>query len=112
MRRVRHRSLRRRISGLPERPRLAVFRSARHIYAQIIDDTRGVTIVSASTLDKDLKKSTSGAKMDQSRTVGQVLAQRALERNVTKVLLDRGGHDYHGRVAALADAARKAGLEF
>ena len=87
MRRVRHRSLRRRISGSPERPRLAVFRSARHIYAQIIDDTRGVTIVSASTLDKDLKKSASGAKTDQSRTVGQVLAQRALERNVTKVLL-------------------------
>ena len=112
MRQVRHRSLRRRISGSPERPRLAVFRSARHIYAQIIDDTRGVTIVSASTLDKDLRKSASGAKTDQSRTVGQVLAQRALERNVTKVLLDRGGHHYHGRVAALANAARKAGLEF
>ena len=112
MRRARHRSLRRRVSGSPERPRLAVFRSARHIYAQIIDDVSGVTIVSASTLDKDLMKSVAGAKTTQSRAVGEVLAQRALERDVTKVMLDRGGHTYHGRVAALADAAREAGLEF
>jgi large subunit ribosomal protein L18 len=112
MRKVRHRSLRRRVSGSSERPRLAVFRSARHIYAQIIDDTSGVTIVSASTLDKDLKENISGAKMSQSRAVGEALAKKALEQNVTKVLLDRGGHNYHGRVAALANAAREAGLEF
>jgi large subunit ribosomal protein L18 len=112
MRKVRHRSLRRRVSGSPERPRLAVFRSARHIYAQIIDDSSGVTIVSASTLDTDLRKSMSGAKTSRSQAVGQALAKRALEQNVTKVLLDRGGHNYHGRVAALANAAREAGLEF
>ena len=112
MRVVRHRSLRKRVSGTPERPRLAVFRSAHHIYAQIIDDSTGKTIASASTVDKDLKKEMSGPKKNQAETVGRELAKRALVQNVKKVLLDRGGHQYHGRVAALADAAREAGLEF
>ena len=112
MRRVRHQALRKRVSGTSERPRLAVFRSAHHIYAQIIDDSSGNTIVSASTVDKDLRKEMSGPKKSQAEAVGQALAKRALGQNVKKVRLDRGGHQYHGRVAALADAAREAGLEF
>lgn len=112
MRGVRHKALRRRVSGTSERPRLAVFRSTQHIYAQIIDDSTGMTLVSASTVDKSLRNKISGSKKNQAQTIGQALAKRALGQDLRKVVFDRGGHQYHGRVAALADAAREAGLEF
>lgn len=110
----RHRRVRRRVSGTPERPRLNVFRSALHIYAQIIDDTRGHTLASASTLDPEVKAQLSNGlkKVDEARIVGRVLAQRALAQGIKKVVFDRGGYKYHGRVRALADGAREGGLEF
>ncbi len=108
-----HRRLRNRISGTAERPRLAVFRSNNHMYAQIIDDTAGNTIVSACTLDQDVKgaieKTNNVAAAAQ---VGTVIAKRALEKGITAVVFDRGGYIYHGKVQALADAAREAGLTF
>ena len=97
------------------RPRLSVFRSVKHVYAQLIDDTKGITLVSASTLSEDVKKelgSGDHTRTDESKVVGAVLARRALEKGITKVSFDRGGYLYHGRVQALADAARKGGLEF
>lgn len=109
--RKRHYRLRRRLSGTAERPRLAVYRSGKHIYAQIIDDTRSVTLAAASTLDKDLR-GTSGANLEAARKVGELLARRAKEAGINNVVFDRGGFLYHGRIAALADAAREAGLEF
>ena len=112
MRRARHIALRRRLAGTPDRPRLAVFRSARRIYAQIIDDERRITLASASSVDRDLRTGLTGPKISRAAAVGEALAKRALERDVKKVVLDRGGHQYHGRVAALADAAREAGLDF
>jgi large subunit ribosomal protein L18 len=109
----RHERIRARVSGTEGRPRLNVFRSLQHIYAQVIDDTRGHTLAAASTLDheveaqcKDMKKS------DAAKVVGRVVAQRALASGVTQVVFDRGGYQYHGRVKALADAAREAGLKF
>ena len=105
----RHVRLRKKVVGTTERPRLAVFRSLKHIYAQIIDDTNGVTLVSASTTEKDF--SASGNK-DGAKLVGEKLAERAKEKGVSSVVFDRGGFKYHGRVAALAEAAREAGLEF
>jgi large subunit ribosomal protein L18 len=110
----RHRRVRRRVSGTPERPRLNVFRSAMHIYAQIIDDTRGHTLASASTLDPEVKAQLSNGlkKVDEARIVGRILAQRALAQGIRKVVFDRGGYKYHGRVKALADGAREGGLEF
>ncbi len=110
----RHRRVRRRVSGTPERPRLNVFRSAMHIYAQIIDDTRGHTLASASTLDPEVKAQLSNGlkKVDEARIVGRILAQRALAQGIKKVVFDRGGYKYHGRVKALADGAREGGLEF
>ncbi|MER3543506.1 MAG: 50S ribosomal protein L18 [Chloroflexota bacterium] len=110
----RHRRVRRRVSGTPERPRLNVFRSAMHIYAQIIDDTRGHTLASASTLDPEVKAQLSNGlkKVDEARIVGRILAQRALAQGLKKVVFDRGGYKYHGRVKALADGAREGGLEF
>ena len=111
LRGTRHASLRRKITGTAERPRLAVFRSARHIYAQIIDDVTGRTLASASSLDPDLTGAPSGSKSARAADVGKLLAARAKERNISQVVFDRGGHKYHGRVAALADAARKGGLE-
>lgn len=110
----RHRRVRRRVSGTPERPRLNVFRSALHIYAQIIDDTRGHTLASASTLDPEVKAQLSNGlkKVDEARIVGRILAQRALAQGIKKVVFDRGGYKYHGRVKALADGAREGGLEF
>lgn len=110
----RHRRVRRRVSGTPERPRLNVFRSAMHIYAQVIDDTRGHTLASASTLDPQVKAQLSNGlkKTDEAKIVGRVLAQRALARGIKKVVFDRGGYKYHGRVKALADGAREGGLEF
>nr|HID12366.1 50S ribosomal protein L18 [Anaerolineae bacterium] len=109
----RHRRVRKRVVGTPERPRLSVFRSLRHIYAQVIDDSRGYTLVSASTIDPEVEAQLQGlTKTEQARIVGKVLAERALSRGIKKVVFDRGGYKYHGRVKALADAAREAGLEF
>ena len=95
------------------RPRLSVFRSSKHIYAQVIDDAKGVTIAAASTLDKDLRASLkTGADTEAAKAIGKILAERAVAKGVTDVLFDRGGYLYHGRVKALADAARESGLNF
>ena len=109
----RHRRMRNKITGTTERPRLNVFRSLNNIYAQLIDDVKGVTLVSASTLDKELteKVGHSGNK-ESAKLVGTLVAQRALAAGVKQVVFDRGGYIYHGRVKELADAAREAGLEF
>ena len=108
-----HRKLRNHISGTAERPRLAVFRSNNHMYAQIIDDTVGKTLVSASTLDKDVKAECEKTNNVEAATVvGKVVAKKALEKGITTVVYDRGGFVYEGKVKALADAAREAGLEF
>ncbi|MDP6508940.1 MAG: 50S ribosomal protein L18 [Chloroflexota bacterium] len=112
LRKSRHASSRRRMHGTAERPRLCVFRSARHIYAQIIDDTRGHTLVAASTRDPELREKIDGTKTDRAGEVGELIASRALEGSIKAVVFDRGGHKYHGRVAALADAAREKGLSF
>lgn len=108
----RHRRIRGRVNGSPERPRLAVFRSNQHIYAQVIDDSRHHTLVAASTLDPDLKSLESGATCSASVEVGKLIAQRSLEKGISSVVFDRGGNLYHGRVKALAEAAREAGLDF
>ncbi|MCD1261967.1 50S ribosomal protein L18 [Paenibacillus athensensis] len=109
----RHLRVRKKIEGTTARPRLNIFRSSKHMYAQIIDDVQGVTIASASTQDKDLKGQVeNGGNVDAARKVGELIAQRAKEKGVEKVVFDRGGYLYHGRVQALADAAREAGLEF
>ena len=109
----RHRRVRKHMFGTPERPRLNVFRSLHHIYAQVIDDSQGHTLVSASTIDPEVEAQLRGlTKVEQARVVGEVLAERALGRGIKKVVFDRGGYKYHGRVKALADAARKGGLEF
>jgi large subunit ribosomal protein L18 len=105
-----HRRIRRKLRGTPERPRLAVFRSLAHIYAQIIDDTQSKTVVSASSADKAHR--TNGGNLAAAKAIGQAVAERAKEQGITKVVFDRGGYRYHGRVKALADAARAAGLEF
>jgi len=112
-RKRRHLRVRKKISGTPERPRLSVFRSAKHIYAQLIDDTRGVTLVSASTLDKELAgQIKNGGNVEAARKVGELVAKRALAKGFNKVVFDRGGYLYHGRVQALSFAAREAGLDF
>ena len=109
----RHARIRQRVSGTAERPRLSVFRSLRHIYAQIIDDSQGRTLVAATTLDADVHAGAGEQdKTAQAKLVGQVLARRALEAGIRQVVFDRGGYLYHGRVEALAKAAREAGLEF
>jgi large subunit ribosomal protein L18 len=105
--------VRQRIFGLPSRPRLNVFRSKSHIYAQIIDDTTGRTLAAASTLDSDLRSSPKVNKpVDAAKAVGQLLANRAKAANVNAVVFDRGGHIYHGRIKALAEASREGGLKF
>jgi len=109
--RKRHYRLRRRLAGTSERPRLSVYRSGKHIYAQIIDDLKAVTLVAASTQDKELR-SQSGANVEAARRVGELVAKRAQAAGISSVVFDRGGFLYHGRVASLADAAREAGLEF
>ncbi|MBO5022585.1 MAG: 50S ribosomal protein L18 [Clostridia bacterium] len=110
---VRHKRVRRKLAGTTERPRLCVYRSLNSIYAQIIDDVNGATLVSASTLDADVKKELAGkSKSEQAKLVGQTIAKRALEKNITEVVFDRGGYIYIGRVQALADGAREAGLKF
>ena len=105
-----HRRIRRKLSGTAERPRLAVFRSVAHIYAQVIDDAQGQTLVSASSVDKDGK--TKGGNVAAAKAIGRLVAERAKEKGIKSVVFDRGGYQYHGRVKALADAAREAGLEF
>lgn len=108
-----HLRVRRRIVGTPERPRLCVFRSLQHIYAQVIDDRSGQTLVSASSVDKETRKLVrGGGNVAAAKVVGKVLAERALAAGVQKVAFDRGGYQYHGRVQALAEAAREAGLQF
>ncbi|MBD1873662.1 50S ribosomal protein L18 [Nodosilinea sp. FACHB-131] len=108
--RRRHVRIRRRVFGTSERPRLAVFRSNQHIYAQIIDDTAHHTLVAASTVEPDVLKDETGATQDSAAVVGKLVAERALKAGITQVVFDRGGKLYHGRVAALAEAAREAGL--
>ena len=109
----RHLRIRKKISGTAERPRLSAFRSAKHIYAQLIDDEKGITLASASTLDKELRdKIGNGGSVEAARQVGELIARRAKEKGVAKVVFDRGGYLYHGRIQALADAAREGGLEF
>ena len=110
-RKVRAKRVRRKVSGTPERPRLNVFRSLNNIYAQIIDDVNGNTLASASTLDKDLNVESTGDTSAATK-VGELVAKRAAEKGISDVVFDRGGYLYHGRVKALADAAREAGLKF
>lgn len=112
-RKRRHMRVRSSVSGTPERPRLNVFRSDKHIYAQVIDDTQGHTLAAASTIDTELQGEVEGkSKIERAKLVGELVAKRAQEKGVKKVVFDRGGFQYHGRVKALADAAREAGLEF
>ncbi len=106
----RHKRVRKNISGTAERPRLNVFRSLNHIYAQIIDDTKGVTLVSASSMDKAFQGK--GGNVEAAKAVGKMVAERALEKGIKTVVFDRGGYIYHGRVAALAEGAREGGLDF
>jgi large subunit ribosomal protein L18 len=108
----RHRRVRGKVSGTPQRPRLAVFRSASHIYAQVIDDEAGRTLAAASTLEPALREKRQGTKTEQARLVGRTVAERARSKGAESIVFDRGGFLYHGRVAALADAAREAGLKF
>jgi large subunit ribosomal protein L18 len=107
----RHFRIRRKVSGTPERPRLAVTRSSRHIVVQLIDDLAGHTLASASSLEADVR-AVDGDKKARAARVGELIAARARDAGITTVVFDRGGNDYHGRIAALADAAREAGLEF
>lgn len=105
--------IRKNICGNPERPRLSIFRSSKNIYAQIIDDTLGTTLVSASTLDKEFKdQKIEGKKIEIAKVVGNLVGKRALDKGITKVVLDRNGYLYHGRIKALSDGAREAGLNF
>jgi len=110
-RRVRVR-IRRNVRGSGERPRLAVFKSGRHIYAQVIDDASGRTLAHASTLDEGLRKEKPGANVAGAKKVGKLVAERAKQKGVARVVFDRGGYIYHGKVKALAEAAREGGLEF
>ena len=113
IRRIRHERVRKKISGTPERPRLCVYRSLNHIYAQVIDDVAGNTLVSASTLDPQLKDKLSEVdKKGASKLVGQLVAERAKAKGIETVVFDRGGYLYHGRVKALAEGAREGGLKF
>ncbi|MYB04539.1 MAG: 50S ribosomal protein L18 [Acidimicrobiaceae bacterium] len=107
----RHRRVRKKVRGTAERPRLSVFRSSRHISAQLIDDGAGTTLASASTLEAELR-SVPGGNVAAARSVGTLIGQRALDAGIKSVVFDRGGYRYHGRVAELANAARSAGLEF
>ncbi len=109
VRRAVHKRIRRKVSGSAERPRLTIYRSLSHIYAQIIDDERGQTLVSASTTEKDLRGAT-GGNVEAAERVGRAIAERATAKGISNVVFDRGGYRYHGRVKALADAAREAGL--
>ncbi len=107
-----HTRIRRKITGTSERPRLCVFRSLNHMYAQVVDDVQGATLVSASTRDKDLKDEGKGGNLKAAKAVGKAIAERAKAKGIEAVVFDRGGYIYHGRVKALADAARESGLKF
>lgn len=109
-RQKRHLRVRNRVAGTAERPRLNVFRSLAHIYAQVIDDDKGMTLAAASSLDKDFNGK--GGNIAAAKAVGAAIAKKALEKGITEVVFDRGGYIYHGRVAALAEAAREGGLKF
>ena len=111
LRRKRHRRVRSKVEGSTERPRLNISRSLQHIYAQVIDDTTGHTLVCASTVDKTLRDTT-GGNIAAAKAVGKLIAERSQEKGITAVVFDRGGYKYHGRVQALADSAREAGLKF
>ena len=104
-----HKRIRRKVAGSTERPRLAIFRSLKHIYAQVIDDHKGRTLAAASSVEKDAAQ---GGNVAGAKAIGKLVAERAKEKGITKVVFDRGGYIYHGRVKALAEAAREAGLEF
>lgn len=109
----RHQSIRVKLAGTPECPRLAVYRSTKHIYAQVIDDEKHVTLASASSNDKDLRAELGhGGNIEAAKAVGKAVAEKALKAGIKSIVFDRGGFLYHGRIAALADAAREAGLEF
>jgi large subunit ribosomal protein L18 len=105
-----HTRIRRKVEGTPERPRLAVFRSVKHIYAQVIDDTKGHTVAAAASTEK--VSAGKGGNLDGAKAIGKLVAQRAKDKGIKAVVFDRGGYHYHGRVKALAEAAREAGLEF
>ena len=112
-RHARHARVRRRVTGAPGRPRLVVFRSIRHMYAQVIDDTEGVTLAAASSLDSEVRaRKNGGTKADVAGVVGSLIAERAVDQGISTVVFDRAGYKYHGRVKAVADAARKGGLSF
>jgi large subunit ribosomal protein L18 len=111
-RKRRHERVRKHLNGTAERPRLNVFRSLQHIYVQVIDDTQGATLISASSLDAEVAKSSGKNKIEQAKLVGKLAAERALKAGVKEVVFDRGGYKYHGRVKALAEASREAGLKF
>lgn len=109
----RHVRVRKKLSGTAERPRLCVFRSLNHAYAQVVDDKLGHTLVSASTLDREIRSEVDGKrKIEAAQFVGKLVAERAMKRGITKIAFDRGGYKYHGRVKALAEAAREVGLVF
>ena len=109
----RHKRLRAKLSGTSDAPRLAVYRSTKHIYAQIIDDEKNITLVAASSVDKDLKVNLKhGGNIESAKVIGEAIAKKALNAGIKDVVFDRGGFLYHGRIAALADAAREAGLNF
>ena len=108
----RHRRIRVVLTGTQQRPRLNVFRSLQHIYAQVIDDTSGTTLASASTNEPNVRGSLSGTKTERARAVGTTIARRAKDKGIDTVVFDRGGYQYHGRIKALADAAREGGLKF
>jgi large subunit ribosomal protein L18 len=113
IKRIRHKRVRQKVTGTTSRPRLCVFRSSNHIHAQLIDDSMARTLVSMNTLDAQVRGKTDGmAKSKQAEIVGTLLAERASEKGIKRVVFDRGGYKYHGRIKALAEAARKAGLEF
>lgn len=113
VRQKKHLRIRKRIQGTLERPRLAVYRSLKHMYAQLIDDVKGVTLVSASTLETGIKEQIeNGGNMDAAKKVGELLAKKAIEKGITNVVFDRDGNLYHGRVKAVAEGAREGGLQF
>ena len=113
IRKGRHQRIRNKISGTAERPRLCVFRSLNHIYAQVIDDVKGVTIASASTVEKEVASQVAEMKkIEAAKFIGDLIAKRAMDKDIKEVVFDRGGYIYHGKIQALAEAAREAGLEF
>ncbi|MCI4463436.1 MAG: 50S ribosomal protein L18 [Caldisericum sp.] len=113
LRKIRHKRIRRKVAGTASKPRLSVYISLKHVYAQLIDDETGRTLVSASTLDKELKETLKEKTLtEKAKAVGKLIAERALAKGISEAVFDRGGYQYHGRVKALADEARNAGLKF